>query len=642
MCGIAGYVNWGDSAVLARMTGVQAHRGPDDHGAWETVAANGDRIGLGSRRLAILDLSPAGHMPMRTEDGRHTIAYNGEVYNAPALRAELEQRGHRFCSRSDTEVVLRLYAEFGPACVRRLNGMFALAIWDEPRQQLFLARDHFGVKPLYYAWQGRRLVFASEIKSLLELPDLARRLSPLALHQYLTFQWVPDPLTAFDGILKLPPAHTAVFRAGELKLEEYWNLEFPPAAAPFTGTPESLAEELRERFTRGVRAQMESDVPLGAFLSAGLDSSSIVAAMARAGGRALHTFTIAFPKHYRTGELTLDDTEVARRTAAHFGAQHTEILVEPNAAELLPKVVWHMDEPIADPAVLVTYLLNREARQAVTVLLSGVGGDELFAGYRKHQAHFLAERYRRLPAPLRRGVIEPLVAALPAFRGTRLKGHVRLAKKMARSGSLPPHERFLADSGYFTAPQKDLLYTPALRERVAGADPYMQHRARFARVADADFLNQMLYLDTTTFMVSLNLTYNDKMSMASSVEVRVPFVDWELAEWTARAVPPHLKLHGRTTKHLLRLAFGPWLPPEVLTQRKAGFGAPVDQWLAHELRPLVADVLSERAVRARGLFEPAYVRRLIEEHQRGRQDWSAQLWQLLVWELWMRTFNVQA
>jgi asparagine synthase (glutamine-hydrolysing) len=300
-----------------------------------------------------------------------------------------------------------------------------------------------------------------------------------------------------------------------------------------------------------------------------------------------------------------------------------------------------MDEPIADPAVLVTYLLNREARKAVTVLLSGVGGDELFAGYRKHQAHFLAERYRRLPAPLRRGVIEPLVAALPAFRGTRLKGHVRLAKKMARSGSLPPHERFLADSAYFTAPQKDLLYTPALRARVAGADPYMQHRARFARVADADFLNQMLYLDTTTFMVSLNLTYNDKMSMASSVEVRVPFVDWELAEWASRTVPPHLKLHGQTTKHLLRLAFGPWLPPEVLTQRKAGFGAPVDQWLAHELRPLVAEVLSESAVRARGLFEPAYVRRLIEEHQRGRQDWSAQLWQLLVWELWMRTFNVQ-
>ena len=623
------------------MTKVQAHRGPDDHGQWGTVTAGGERILLGSRRLAILDLSPAGHMPMSTEDGAHTIAYNGEVYNAPALRAELEQRGHRFRSRTDTEVVLRMYAEFGPECVRRLNGMFAFALWDQPRQQLFLARDHMGIKPFYYAWQGRRLAFASEVKSLLELPDLARRINARALHQYLTFQWVPDPLTAFDGILKLPPGHSAIFKGGELRLTEYWNLAFPTAQATFSSRPEALAEELRERFTRSVRAQMVSDVPLGAFLSAGLDSSSIVAAMAHAGGRPIHTFTVTFPKHYRTGELTLDDTDVARRTAKHFGAQHTEILVEPNAAELLPKVIWHMDEPIADPAVLVTYLLNREARKAVTVLLSGVGGDELFAGYRKHQAHFLAERYRRIPAMLRRGLIEPLVAALPAFRGTRFKGHVRLAKKMARSGSLPPHERFLTDSAYFTEIHKTQLYTPALRAQLAGADPFEQHRVRFARVADADFLNQMLYLDTTTFMVSLNLTYNDKMSMASSVEVRVPFVDWELAEWVAQSVPPTLKLHGQTTKYLLREAFGPWLPPEVLTQRKAGFGAPVDIWLAGELRPLVEDLLGEDSVRARGLFEPAHVRRLIDEHRRGRQDWSAQLWQLLVWELWMRAFKVQ-
>lgn len=638
MCGIAGAVNWGGAETLARMTEVQAHRGPDDGGLWETRLPDGGWVGLGSRRLAILDLSAAGHMPMSTPDGRLTISYNGEVYNYPQLRRELEARGYRFSSGSDTEAVLFLYQEYGPGCVRRLKGMFAFSIWDARRRELFLARDHFGVKPFYYIHQGRRFAFASEVKSLLQLPEAPRRMDFAALQQYLTFLWVPDPATMFEGVRKLPAGHYAVFKDGALDITPYWDLSLPPAGHEFKAREDELAAELRERFGAAVRAQMLSDVPLGAFLSAGLDSSSIVAAMASATTELVRTFTIAFPEKYRKGEVALDDTAVARRTAEHFGCRHTEIEVEPDVVGLLPKLVWHMDEPTADPAVITAFLVSREARRDVTVLLSGVGGDELFGGYRKYRAHYLAERYRLIPRLLRRGVIEPMAAALPSFRGTSLKGHVRLAKKMARSGSLPPEERFIADSVYLDDAQRRGLYGEAALARVNGADPRGLHREFLSGVSHADFLNRMLYLDTKTFMVSLNLTYNDKMSMASSVEVRVPFLDWELAEWAAWNVAPRLKLRGATTKHILREAMRPLLPAEVLRQKKAGFAAPIDYWLAGELRGMVDELLGESTIRRRGLFNPRAVRRLVEEQRSGREDWSAQVWQLLTLELWQQAF----
>lgn len=638
MCGITGAINWGDSETLARMNNIQAHRGPDDQGVWTTGLPDGGFVGLGSRRLAILDLSPAGHMPMSTTDGRLTITYNGEVYNYPELRRELEARGYRFRSRSDTEAVLYSYQEYGPACVSRLNGMFAFAIWDDERKQLFLARDHFGIKPLYYCQQGARFAFASEVKALLELPEMPRRMNLAALNQYLTFLWVPDPLTMFDQIVKLPAGHTAVYRDGELIVEQYWDLEFPAAGHDFKANEAELAAELRERFIGSVKSQLLSDVPLGSFLSAGLDSSSIVAAMSQAGNAPPRTYTIAFPASHRRGEVTLDDTDVARRTANHFGCNHTEIVVEPDVVDLLPRLVWHMDEPVADPAIIAAYLVNREARKTVTVLLSGVGGDELFAGYRKHAAYELAQKYQRIPSALREKMIEPLVMALPSMQGTSVKGHIRLAKKMARSASLSPRDYFLMNSTYLTEDQKESLYTPGVRESINGNGSWSRHTDYFERVSGADFLNQMLYLDTKAFMASLNLTYNDKMSMASSVEVRVPFLDWELAQWTASNVPPSLKLRGRTTKHILREAMRPLLPAEVLDQKKAGFGAPAGYWLANDLKEMTDDLLSEGNLKRRGLFDPAAVRLLVDEQRSGRQDWSAQVWQFLTLELWMQAF----
>jgi asparagine synthase (glutamine-hydrolysing) len=638
MCGIVGTINWGDGARLAEMNDAQAHRGPDDAGLWQTRLADGAFVGLGARRLSILDLSPAGHMPMTTADGRFTITYNGEVYNYPALRRQLEAAGYRFRSRSDTEAVLYLYQEYGAESVRRLVGMFAFAIWDDQCKELFLARDHFGIKPLYYCYQAHRLAFASEVKALLRLTDMPRRINLQALDQYLSFLWVPDPLTLFDGILKLPAGHSARFRDGRLEITRYWDYRFPPADHQFKADEAELSDDLRHRFVESVKSQLMSDVPLGSFLSAGLDSSSIVAAMREAGAPSVRTYTIAFADAYRRGETTLDDPQVARRTARHFGCEHTEIVVEPDVVGLLPKLVYHMDEPVADPAIITAYLVNREARREVTVLLSGVGGDELFAGYRKHAAYGLAQKYQRLPEALRRKVIEPLALAMPMMRGTPAKGYVRLAKKMARSAGLAPQDYYLMNSTYLTEAQKATLYHPAWRARLDGSHAWSAHREHFARVSDADFLNQMLYVDTKAFMASLNLTYNDKMSMASSVEVRVPFLDWQLAEWVAWNVPPESKLRNGTTKHILREALRPLLPAEVLAQKKAGFGAPADTWLARDLREMVDDLLSETNLRRREIFNAQAVRRLIDEQRRGKHDWSLQVWQLLTLELWMRAF----
>ncbi|MCD4686065.1 MAG: asparagine synthase C-terminal domain-containing protein [Anaerolineae bacterium] len=493
------------------------------------------------------------------------------------------------------------------------------------------------MKQLYYRHEVRLLWCASEVKAILEDPAVPRRMDVSALHAYMTMLWVPDPQTMFEGIIKLPPGHYALFRDGELTLTRYWDLAFPPAGHEYATDEAALVDELRARFRATVQAQMLSDVPLGAFLSAGLDSSGIVAALAEASTQPVRTFTISFPPEYRR-DVAMDDTDVAARTAAYLGADHTEIVVEPDVVDLLPRLIWNMDEPVADPALITAYLVCRAAREYVTVMLSGAGGDEVFAGYRKYRAHALAQTYQRVPGVLRRRMIEPALRALPAFQGTRLGGYVRLAKKMVRSGSLPPRERFLMDSVYLTEAQTHALYVPDLRAQVAGVDPFARQRTHFETVAGADFLHQMLYVDLRAYMVSLNLLYNDKMGMAASVEVRVPFLDWTLAEWVAQHVPPYLKLRGGVTKHIYRQAMRSDLPAEVFRQPKAGFAAPIAQWLNRDLRAMIDDVLSVDTLRRRGLFDPEAVHTLLRQHRRGTHDWSFQLWQFLTLELWMQAF----
>ena len=458
-----------------------------------------------------------------------------------------------------------------------------------------------------------------------------------ALDQYLKFLWVPDPLTMFEGIRKLPAGHYAWWQGGRLEIEQYWDLTFPPKEYRFERREAGLSHEIRKRFCASVEQQMVSDVPIGAFLSAGLDSSSIVAAMARK--QSVRTYTITFPKKYRVGETTIDDPAVPARLARKLGCEHHEIVVEPDVVDLLPKLTWHMDEPTADPAIIAAYLVCREARKQSTVLLSGVGGDELFAGYRKYVAQALAVEYRRLPRALR-SLAEGAAFALPTLRGTRVKGPVRMAKKWARSAGLDPVSGFIRNCTYLGDEERRALYQPEFTH-AANGNTEIRHRAAFANMSDADFLNQMLYVDSKIFMPTLNLTYNDKMSMASSVEVRVPFLDRELAEFVAWNVRPEWKLRGKwrpVTKHIFREAMRGMLPDEVLRQPKAGFAAPVDYWLANELRPMVDDLLSENQVRKRGMFRPEVVRRYVDEHRRGAEDWSMQIWQFLTLEIWMQLF----
>lgn len=644
MCGINGLVNCGDSETLARMTHVQTHRGPDDVGLWERRFADGTYVGLGSRRLSVLDLSPAGHMPMPNEDRTLWITYNGEIYNFAELRHELQSKGHDFRSRSDSEVVLHLYEEEGPDCLNRLNGMFAFAICDfrTGRPEVFLARDHFGIKPLYYMQQGLRLAFASEVKAILQVPHVDAAMDLEALHQYLTFLWVPDPRTMFQGIFKLPAGHFAFFREGQFQIEQYWDLTFPRAGTTYACSENELVEEIRTRFRRSVQSQMVSDVPVGAFLSAGLDSSSIVATMVQATAQPVRTYTITFPREYRVGEMTLDDPAVPARLARNLGCDNCQIIVEPDVVQLLPELTWHMDEPTADPAIIPAFLVCREASKDVTVLLSGVGGDELFAGYRKYCAYYWARRYQKLmPKWLRDHVIAPAVLAMPFHRSSRLKGLARLAKKMVRSASLSPRDAFVMNGTYLDDSEKADLYADEFANEMRNFNAAAVHRARFDEVRDADFLHQMLYLDSKIFMPSLNLTYNDKMSMASSVEVRVPFLDRELAEFVAWNVSPELKLKGTlspTTKYIFRRAMEGTLPSEVLEQPKAGFAAPVDYWLAHDLHGMVDDLLSDSQVRRRGLLRPEAVRRLVTQQRSGGEDRSMQVWQLLTLEVWMQTF----
>jgi len=642
MCGISGLANWGDRETLARMTAIQAHRGPNDSGLWQHRAPDGSFFGLGSRRLSILDLSADGHMPMSNEDGTVWITYNGEIYNFQGLRRELEWKGHSFRSHTDTEVLVHLYEQEGADCVKRLNGMFAFAICDlrGGTPTLFTARDHFGIKPFYYCQRGGRLAFASEIKALLEVDGIEATIDLQALDQYLTFLWVPDPNTIFEGIFKLPAGHSAIFRNGDLKISQYWDLRFPPAGCEFGSSEAVLAEGIRERFQRSVERQMVSDVPLGAFLSAGLDSSSIVAMMAKKAKAPLRTYTITFPKKYRKGENTLDDPAVAARLAAKLGCENRQIVVEPDVASLLPKLCWHMDEPTADPAIVTAFLVCQEASRDVTVLMSGVGGDELFAGYRKYAAHYWAEAYSRLPGWIG-NLAERAVLRAPNLRDSALKGHLRLAKKMLRSAKLPREERLIRNCTYLDQDQRKTLCSSRVQDAIDTSGCEGIHKQAFERVRHTDFLNQMLYLDTKIFMTSLNLTYNDKMSMACSVEVRVPFLDRELAEFAAWKVPPELKLKGflkPTTKHIFRKAMQGVLPNEVLNQPKAGFAAPTDYWLANDLTEMTDDLLSESNIRSRGLFRAEPVQKMLRQHRCGSQDWSMQIWQFLTLELWMQVF----
>jgi asparagine synthase (glutamine-hydrolysing) len=620
-----------------------AHRGRDDEGAWFSDVFDGDgrHASLLHRRLAIIDTSSAGHQPFVSNDGRYVLTYNGELYNYVALREQLEARGREFHTGCDTEVLLEAFAERGAECLPRLNGMFAFAIWDAQEKSLTLARDRLGIKPMYYAdvpasnGAGASFVFASEVKGILASGLVERALDVEGLHQQLTFLWTPDPQTLFRGIKKLPPAHVLTLKDGAITLREWWDVSFDEIDE---GRGEDWwREQVLETLDRVVRMEMVADVPLGAFLSGGVDSSSIVALMHRhAEGRKVSTYTVGIEAQDLRYDIIPDDTRWSREVGKLFDTDYHERTLKPDVAELLPLLVRHVEMPLIDMA-FSSYLVSREARETLTVMLSGMGGDEIFAGYPRQLAMQVASWLDPLPRGVRRPLMNVVANALPGGLPGRLTAPLRNAKKFARSAAEDFEERYLGFGTYFTDAQKRALYTDDMNDATRGLDAYKEHRRYFARCRESAPLNRLLYVDLKTFLPCLNLDYTDKTSMAATLEVRVPFLNVELVELAAR-MPPRLKLRGLKRKYILKRAAERLLPREIVWRKKAGFGAPLRSWLRGALRPLVDELLSEETIKRRGLFRPAEVRRVVAANLSGREDFSLQVFQLLTLELWQREF----
>jgi asparagine synthase (glutamine-hydrolysing) len=633
MCGICGSVGTDDRPLVESMTRLIAHRGPDGEGVRTFAAANrSPPAALGHRRLSIIDPTERGAQPMSYGDGRYWTTYNGELYNFRSLRTELEAEGLRFRTDCDTEVLLALYARYGERMLDRMNGIFAFAIWDSLRGELFLARDPLGVKPLYYARSELGFHFASEVKAL--LPAIGTpRMRRDSLLEYLSFLWVPDPDTLFEGVHKLPPGHHARLSDGEMEVRQYWD----PAFSVDRGVPrEEWPERVRDTVQTAIRRQMVSDVPLGAFLSGGLDSSAVVATMSPEVDP-LSTYTVGFDQADLAHEIVPDDVRYARQVAERFSLDYNERILRPDIVELLPKLVWHLDEPVADPAAIVTYLICSAAREKLTVILSGMGGDEVFAGYPRHLAAQLTRPVEVLPAGLRRTLRESLEGRLTMGPPGRMRGPRRNLMQVVRGLDQPLVERYLTYCAYYRPDELSELLSADLRREQEASDPLARHRSHAERVRGEHWINQLLYIDLKTFLPCLNLTYTDKMSMAASTEVRVPLLDDEVVA-LAGTIPPELKLRRLRQKYVLKRAMEEVLPRNVIWRPKAGFGAPLRAWLGGELRPMVEDLLSPDTVRERGLFDPAGVERLIRDNDAGRSDNALRIWTLLVLELWQRSF----
>jgi asparagine synthase (glutamine-hydrolysing) len=631
MCGIYGVLELRqghrpEPDVLSSMGQIMIHRGPNDHGYYY-----GDGIAVGMRRLSIIDVE-GGHQPIANEDGTIWVICNGEIYNFKELRAELEERGHVFQCDSDTEVIVHLYEEQGLDLFKRLRGMFAIALWDAARSRLILARDRLGKKPLYVCREPHRILFASEIKSILEVCQIPRTLNPEALREYLALGYVPAPWTLFERIEKLLPGHYMVVEKGRIRDQQYWDV---PAGPIETHSEEEWVERVRDKLLESIRVRLVSDVPLGAFLSGGIDSSAIVAAMARMTDQPVNTYSIGFEGK----DSFYNELPYARIVANAFATNHHEIIVRPDIAELLPKLIWHMDEPIADSAFVTTYLVAKLAAQTVTVILSGVGGDELFGGYRRYLGSNLARYYKWLPEIVRQKWLPDLIRALPQDRHSNIKNYLRYADAFVKSAELNPAARYMTYVTLFSSDiQQSLLRGDLNREAPRRNDVTSEIMNRYFTPAfGMTGLNQLIYADLKTSLADDLLALTDKMTMAASIECRAPFVDHELVELAA-SLPDSFKVRGFTMKYLLKKVVKPWLPPEILHRKKRGFGAPMGAWLRNDLGVLIKDVLSEDQVRKRGLFRWSPIKEMVAKHNTQKYDYTDQLLALINLELWCRIY----
>lgn len=626
MCGICGILYFdaerrASLPMLKAMCDTIVHRGPDDEGQVVVGPA-----GLGMRRLSIIDLS-TGHQPISNEDETVWIVFNGEIYNFPLLRQELENLGHRFKTHTDTETILHGYEAWGENVCQRLNGMFAFAIWDQKKQTLFLARDRLGIKPLYYYHDDEKLVFGSELKAILKCPELDCSLNPVALNNYLTFEYIPSPHSIFQEIHKLPPGHWLCWHQDRLQDHPYWQLR--PQEIPITEGEAS--EKLSALLKDAVQLRLISDVPLGAFLSGGLDSSIMVSQMAAVMNQPVKTFSIGFK------ESSYNELQYARAVAKKYGTEHHEFVIEANALELTEKLVRHLDEPFGDFSIFPTYLVSKMARDYVTVVLSGDGGDELFAGYDAYRAHRLDRKmYHWLPKLLKYGLLNPLASRLTPTE--QKKGLVNSLKRFIEGTQLPKslyHARWMV---FLHEQERKQLFTDSMLEELAPYDPY-DFIHEYSRHAESlDDITRTGYIDVKTYLVDDILVKVDRMSMATSLEARVPYLDHRIVEF-CYSLPPQLKMKGYQTKYLLQKTFWNALPPEVQRRDKQGFSIPIKNWIRHELKPMMLDLLSEERLRDQGLFRPSTVQKWIAEHLDGRHNHSHKLWALMVFQQWMDIYG---
>lgn len=628
MCGIAGIVSCAppDRARLAAAARLLAHRGPDDEGI-ETIGAAAPFAGLAFRRLSIIDLSPAGHQPMVDASGARWIVFNGEIYNFKTLRAELEKKGARFRSQSDTEVVMAAYAAWGEGCIGRLDGMFAFAIWDDEKKRLFAVRDRFGKKPFWYAENpDGGIGFASEMRALLALAPRAREISPEALALYLVYQYVPPPHSILKGVHKLPPAHQLIWEKGRLTVERYWR----PEPVPVIRDAREAGGRVRELLERAVEARLlASDVPVGAFLSGGIDSTLVVGLASRIAGRRLSTFSIGFD------EKTHDETRFARIAAQAFGTDHHEFRVRPDALSLLPELVDHYGEPFADSSAIPTYYLARETARHVKVVLTGDGGDELFMGYPRYKAAEEAARADRMWEPLKRILgAPPLMRLLSrAPEGSLPHRGFRFLSHLAR----PPRSRYLGWVGVFHPEALPGLLSGDLLPQSGNPGNFLEETYDACPLPADDFLAQTAYVDLVTYLPHDLLVKVDVATMAHGLEARCPFLDPALAA-LAIALPADLRLPGTGGKRVLKEAFRDLLPGEIRARSKMGFGVPLAAWFRGDLKPLLLETLSPRRVAERGWFRPDAVRRLVDAHLSGRAAHGYRLWALLFLEAWAERF----
>ena len=597
------------------------HRGPDEDGFYFS-----DGVGLAMRRLAIIDLK-SGQQPIHNADRTAWIVYNGEIYNYRELRRDLEKRGHRFYTDSDTEAIVHAYDEYGTDCPKYLRGMFALAIWDTRTKSLFLARDRVGKKPLLYAQVNGQLVFGSEFMALLQHPDISRDVNYEAIHHYLSYICVPAPLTAFRAISKLQPGHSLLWKNGEIKLERYWQIDF---SHKISISEEEAGERVVDLLREAVRIRLMSEVPLGAFLSGGIDSSAVVALMAQESSEKVKTFSIGFE------EQDFSELHHARRVAEHVGTEHHEFIVKPDAMEILPTLVEHYGEPFADSSAIPSYYVSRETRKHVTVALNGDGGDECFAGYERYAAMNVAQRYvKLLPAAIRNGVIRNLANALPQVQSR--KNPLRKAQRFLDAASLSPVQRYFRWVTAFDEQAKLNLYSETFRNETAGFSTIGFLEPWFAKANGAGIVDASLLTDTMTYLPNDLLVKMDIASMTVSLEARSPFLDHHLMEFAA-SLPERLKLRGMTTKYLLKRILKKFVPEENLTRAKMGFGIPIGHWFRTNMQTFLRETLLSEKALARGLFNRDKVRQMIDQHVERKVDHDQRLWSLLMLELWFERF----